>query len=111
MAEKQKALSMETLKGVHAAGKRALSKREQAEIDSKKGSRTTKEQKAPIMPIKAQTTGQIRKGPPAYIVCAICTRMFGRPTGTRKRHAAKHLADHRMGRIRKPVAPEAKEEK
>lgn len=60
-----------------------------------------------------QQFGPIRKGPATWIVCTTCTRMFSSKEnpvryGIRPRHAKRHLADHRMGRIRRPVEPEEK---
>lgn len=83
-------------------------KGESKKIEARRGKRTTKDQRVPILDIRAQARGPITKGPPAYVACAMCTRMFGRPTGTRKRHAARHLRDHRMGRIKAPTAPDEK---
>lgn len=75
-------------------------------------------QKAPIYrePPRGQMKGPIVAGPTDWIVCVTCSRLFSTPEkpvryGIRKRHAKKHLADHRLGRIRRPVEPEAKKAK
>lgn len=62
---------------------------------------------------RGQFKGQIREGPKQWIVCTPCSQMFStkenpRRIGIRARHAAKHLADHRMGRIKRPTEPKAK---
>jgi len=60
------------------------------------------------MPPKAQAKGPIVRGPGELLVCQPCSRLFSTPeeprrVGIRKRHAARHLADHRMGRIKRPT--------
>lgn len=57
---------------------------------------------------RGQQSGAIRQGPANWIVCTICTKLFSTKDktvryGVRPRHAAKHLADHRMGRIKRPT--------
>jgi hypothetical protein len=59
-------------------------------------------------PPKGQFKGPITKGVAEVIVCASCSRLFSTPEkpiryGVRKRHAARHLQDHKMGRIRRPT--------
>ena len=103
-APEPKALDLKTLQKVKEKG-------ESKKVAARRGKKTTAKQKVPIFDIRAQAKGPIRPGPATYVVCPICTRLFGRPTGTRARHASRHLSDHRMGRIRRPVDPkEAKSE-
>lgn len=56
---------------------------------------------------KGQIKGPIVAGPTEWVVCTTCSGLFSTKTnpvrfGIRKRHAAKHLADHRMGRVKRP---------
>lgn len=73
--------------------------------------KTSKKTKAPLFkaPPKGQFKGPIQKGPTEYIECSTCSRLFSTKEepvriGIRKRHAAKHLNDHKMGRIKRPAA-------
>lgn len=52
--------------------------------------------------------GPIWPGPVELIICVHCSRLFSteeKPVryGVRKRDAARHLKDHRAGRIRRPT--------
>lgn len=101
-------MDIATLEKVHKKGRAKA-------VAEKRGVRTTKKQKAPVYrePPKGQLKGPIVKGPTDWIVCTTCSKLFSTPEkpvrmGVRKRHAAKHLADHRMGRIRRPVEKEEK---
>jgi hypothetical protein len=63
--------------------------------------------RVPVFEIRGQTKGPIVAGVREWVVCTTCSRLFStkeepKRIGIRKRHAAKHLADHRMGRIRRP---------
>jgi hypothetical protein len=88
-----------TLEKVHVEGKRKRA----AERAPVRGH-------APVYrePPRGQTRGPIVRGPRGWIVCTTCSGMFSTEEnpvryGIRPRHAAKHLSDHRMGRIRRPV--------
>lgn len=91
----KKILSKEALEKVVATGKNK-------KVEARRGKKLPGA-RVPIHDIRAQVKGPITKGPTTYVVCPICTRLFGRPTGTRTRHAARHLKDHQMGRIRRPT--------
>lgn len=107
---------METLEKVHATGRAAMTKRQKREVEERKGKKTSADQRVPIMrePPRHQQKGQIVKGPTTWVVCPACTKLFSTKTkpvryGVRKRHAARHLADHRGGRIKRPTVPAAAE--
>lgn len=64
-------------------------------------------------PPRGQVTGPFGDGPKQWIVCTTCTKLFSTKEnpvryGIRPRHAKKHLADHRMGRIKRPAKAKAK---
>lgn len=72
--------------------------------------RSKSKPKAPIYqePPRGQFKGPIVNRPADWIVCTTCSKLFSTPEkqvryGIRPRHAAKHLNDHKMGRIRRPV--------
>ena len=94
---------METLQKVHAAGRKK-------QIAAQKGVKTSDKQRVPILkePPRHQQKGSITKGPTTWVECSFCSKLFStkeKPVryGVRKRHAARHLADPRGGRIKRPI--------
>jgi hypothetical protein len=92
----EKAMDLEVLEKVRKAA-------------PKKAERVTKKTHAPAYreAPKGQAKGPFGPAPAELVVCVTCSHMFSTPdapvrVGVRKRHAAKHLSDHRMGRIKRP---------
>jgi len=59
---------------------------------------------------RGQIKGAFGAGPTELLVCDTCSKLFSSEKGKvvygiRKRDAARHLEDHRMGRIKRPVEP------
>lgn len=100
-------MDIATLEKVKSEGEGKVAPERKTPARKQKG-----KQRAPIYrePPRGQMKGPIVAGPSEWIVCVPCSRLFSTPEkpvryGIRKRHAAKHLADHRLGRIRRPVEP------
>lgn len=105
MQKTEAPMDIATLEKVKLEGKGKVAPEKKTPSRKVKG-----KQRAPIYrePPRGQMKGPIVAGPTEWIVCVTCSRLFSTPEkpvryGIRKRHAKKHLADHRLGRIRRPV--------
>lgn len=100
MAATDSPMDMKVLEKVHAKRKPKARQAPRADAGPTK---------SPVYrePPKAQARGPIVAGPTDWVVCSTCSRLFSTKEspvryGVRKRHAARHLSDHRMGRIKRP---------